>query len=138
MFAEAVPDLKLRFLWLGIGYALVVLVVFLSLTSSPVELELVFPYQDKLFHVIAYFTLMAWFSQIYHDKFQRNMIAVVFVFMGVTLEYLQSFDANRYSEFADIVANITGVALGLALALTGAKNILLRVEKGFKRLTRLP
>ena len=129
MFAEAVPDLKLRFLWLTIGYALVALVVFLSLTSSPVDLELGFPYQDKLFHAIAYFTLMAWFSQIYHDKFQRNMIAVVLVFMGVTLEYLQSFDANRYSEIADIVANITGVALGLALALTDAKNTLLRIEK---------
>ncbi len=129
MFAEAVPDLKLRFLWLTIGYALVVLVVFLSLTSSPVDMELGFPYQDKFFHAIAYFTLMAWFSQIYHDKFQRNMIAVVLVFMGVTLEYLQSFDANRYSEIADIVANITGVALGLALALTDAKNTLLRIEK---------
>jgi VanZ family protein len=131
MFAEAVPDLKLRFLWLSIGYALVVLVVFLSLTSSPVDLELDFPYQDKFFHAIAYFTLMAWFSQIYHDKFQRNMIAVVLVFMGVTLEYLQSFDANRYSEIADIVANSTGVAFGFAIALTGAKNILLRVEKVF-------
>ncbi len=113
MFTKAVPDLKLRFLWLTIAYALVALVVFLSLTSSPVDLELAFPYQDKFFHAIAYFTLMAWFSQIYHDKFQRNMIAVVLVFMGVTLEYLQSFDANRYSEIADLVANITGVALGL-------------------------
>jgi len=135
MFTKAVPDLKLRFLWLSIGYALVALVVFLSLTSSPVDLELGFPYQDKLFHAIAYFTLMAWFSQIYHDRFQRNMIAVVFVFMGVTLEYIQSFDPNRYSEFTDIVANSTGVALGFAIALTGAKNILLRVEKVFANLT---
>ncbi|GMR00710.1 MAG: hypothetical protein BMS9Abin19_0044 [Gammaproteobacteria bacterium] len=129
MFAKAVPDLKLRFLWLTIGYALVALVVFLSLTSSPVDLELNFPYEDKVFHALAYFTLMAWFSQIYHDRFQRNMIAVVFVFMGVTLEYLQSFDPNRYFEYADMVANSAGVALGFSIALTGAKNILLRVEK---------
>lgn len=136
MFTKAVPDLKLRFLWLTIGYALVALVVFLSLKSSPVDLEVDFPYQDKFFHGIAYFTLMAWFSLIYHDKFQRNMIAVVFVFLGVTLEYLQSFDPNRYSEFADIVANLTGVALGFAIALTGAKNILLRVEKVFANLIK--
>jgi len=129
MFAKAVPDLKLRFLWLTIGYALVALVVFLSLTSSPVDLELNFPYEDKVFHALAYFTLMAWFSQIYHDRFQRNMIAVVFVLMGVTLEYLQSFDPNRYFEFADMIANSAGVALGFSIALTGAKNILLRVEK---------
>ena len=129
MFAKAVPDLKLRFLWLTIGYALVVLVVFLSLTSSPVDMEMGLPYEDKVFHAFAYFILMAWFSQIYHDKFQRNMIAVIFVFMGMTLEYLQSFDANRYSEFADMIANATGVALGFSIALTGAKNLLLRVEK---------
>ncbi len=129
MFAKAVPDLKLRFLWLTIGYALVAVVVFLSLTSSPVDLELSLPYEDKVFHAFAYFTLMAWFSQIYHDRFQRNMIAVVFVFMGITLEYLQGFDPNRYSEFGDIVANTTGVALGFSIALTGAKNILLRIEK---------
>ena len=129
MFAKAVPDLKLRFLWLTIGYGLVALVVFLSLTSSPVDMEMGLPYEDKVLHAFAYFILMAWFSQIYHDKFQRNMIAVIFVFMGMTLEYLQSFDANRYSEFADMIANATGVALGFSIALTGAKNILLRVEK---------
>ena len=129
MFAKAEPDLKLRFLWLTIGYALVAMVVFLSLTSSPVDMELSFPYEDKFFHALAYFTLMAWFSQIYHDRFQRNMIAVVFVFMGITLEYLQSFDPNRYSEFGDMVANSMGVALGFFIALSSAKNILVRVEK---------
>lgn len=129
MFAKTVPDLKLRFLWMIIGYALVAMVVFLSLTSSPVDMELSFPYEDKFFHALAYFTLMAWFSQIYHDSFQRNMIAVVFVFMGVTLEYLQSFDPNRYFEFGDMVANSIGVALGFSVALSSAKNILLRMEK---------
>ena len=129
VFAKAEPDLKLRFLWLAIGYALVMLVVFLSLTSNPVSLEIELPYQDKFFHALAYFALMAWFSQIYHDRFQRNMIALVFIFMGVTLEYLQGFDPNRYFEYADMVANSVGVALGFALALTGAKNILLKLEQ---------
>jgi VanZ family protein len=104
-------------------------VVFLSLTSNPIDMEMNFPYKDKVFHAFAYFTLMAWFSQIYHDRFQRNMIAVVFVFMGMTLEYLQGFDANRYFEFADMFANSIGVALGFSIALSGAKNILLNIEK---------
>ena len=131
MFAKAVPDLKLRFLWLTIGYGLVASVVFLSLTSNPVDMEIGLPYEDKVFHAFAYFVLMVWFGQIYHDKFQRNMIAVVFVFMGITLEYLQSFDANRYSESADIIANITGIALGFSIVLTAAKNTLLNIEKVF-------
>lgn len=132
MFAKADPDLRLRFLWLAIGYGLVILVIYLSLTSNPVELEVDFLYQDKFFHALAYFTLMAWFAQLYHDKFQRNMIAVFFIFMGASLEYFQSFDPNRYFEFADMVANAVGVALGFIVALTGAKNIFLRFESLYK------
>jgi VanZ family protein len=129
MFAKCDPELKLRFLWMAIGYALVVLVVFLSLTSNPVDTGMDFPFQDKLFHALAYFALMAWFAQIYHDRFQRNMIAVVFVFMGLTMEYLQSFDPNRYAEAGDMVANVTGVVLGFSIALTRMKNTLVRIEK---------
>ena len=128
-FPKPDPDLKLRFLWLGIGYALVLLVVFMSLTSSPIDMGELFPYEDKVYHAFAYFTLMAWFGQIYHDRFQRNMIAFVFIFMGVLLEYLQSFDPNRMAEFADMVANTTGVALGFWLALGPLRNTLLNFER---------
>ena len=129
MNSKACPELKLRFLWITTGYALVALVVFLSLTSNPVDTGMSFPYEDKLYHAFAYFTLMFWFSQIYHDSFQRNMIAVVFIFMGFTLEYLQSFDPKRFAELGDMVANTAGVVLGLLMALSGAKNILLKIEK---------
>ncbi len=129
MFAKVVPDLKLRFLWLTIAYVLVALVVFLSLTTNPIDLGTELFYEDKLSHVFAYFVLMFWFGQIYHDKFQRNMIAMVLFFMGFALEYLQSFDANRYSEFGDMIANAAGVALGFYLVFTGMKNLLVKVEK---------
>jgi len=76
MFPEHRPYLKLRSLWLAIGYALVFFVVYQSIASHPIQVA-DFPYQDKVFHALAYFTLMAWFAQIYHDKFQRNMIALV-------------------------------------------------------------
>jgi VanZ family protein len=129
MFVKADPDLKYRFLWLAMGYALIIAVVFLSLTSNPIDMDTGLSFEDKLFHALAYFVLMFWFGQIYHDKFQRNMIAMVFIFMGFTLEYLQSFDVNRFSEFGDMVANVAGVALGFYLMLTGAKNLLLKVER---------
>lgn len=127
-FSRSGPALRLRFLWLVIGYALVLLVVFMSLTSNPIEMGELFPYEDKVYHAFAYFTLMAWFAQIYHDRFQRNMIAAVFVFMGVALEYLQSFDPDRMAEFADMVANTTGVALGMALAMSSWRNVLVWLE----------
>lgn len=129
MIATAYPDLKFRFAWLVIGYLLVSLVVYLSLTSAPVDMDLSFPYEDKFFHALAYFVLMFWFAQIYHDGFQRNVIALALVCMGVILEYLQSFDPARVSDFADMVANSTGVALGFSLSLTRIKYGLVSFEK---------
>ena len=121
-------ELKLRTLWLLIGYAMVSLIVFLSLTSSPVDTGMNFPYEDKIYHAFAYFTLMFWFGQIYHDRHKRIMLAVLFVAMGMLMEYLQSFDVNRMAEFADMVANTSGVVTGLIVAMSPAKNILLRLE----------
>jgi len=131
MFVKQYPVLKLRFLWLAIGYALVILVVQLSLTSTPIEGPNI-PYIDKFFHALAYFTLMTWFAQIYHDKFQRNMIALVFLFMGFAMEYLQSFDPNRYAEVGDMVANTFGVALGFVLTKSILKNLLVNFERIIK------
>lgn len=131
MFNKPDPALKLRFIWLAIGYALVMLVVHLSLTSTPVQGPDV-PNIDKFFHALAYFTLMTWFAQIYHDKFQRNMIAVVFVLMGVSMEYLQSFDPNRYAEASDMVANTFGVLLGFLLTRSALKNVLVNFERMIK------
>ena len=129
MIAKVYPSLRFRFFWLLIGYLLICLVVYLSLTSVPVDVELSIPYQDKFFHCFAYFVLMAWFAQIYHHSLQRNMVALSFVVMGVALEYLQSFDPARMSEFADMIANATGVVLGLMLALTKAKYTLVYFER---------
>lgn len=125
------PELKLRFLWLAIGYCLIALVVYLSLTSSPVDTGLNFPYEDKVSHAFAYFVLMSWFAQIYHHPLQRNLIALSLVMMGVLLEYLQSFDPHRMTEFADMVANATGVGLGFLLSLSSARHFLQRIEKNF-------
>ena len=115
-------------LWLAIGYALVFTVVYLSVTSNPPQLETGFPMQDKLFHALAYFTLMAWFAQIYHDRFQRNIIAFIFVFMGVALEFVQALEPARMFELADMLANGFGVVLGALLSLTRGRHVLVWLE----------
>jgi VanZ family protein len=131
LFSRPHPALKLRFLWLFLGYLLIFVVVYLSITTQPVKFDMGIDYQDKLFHALAYFGLMAWFAQIYHDRFQRNMIAIVFILMGVLLEYLQSLTEVRMFEYADMLANAAGVGLGLLLALTRGRNILVRLEALF-------
>ena len=127
--ATVYPDLKLRNLWLVIGCLLVAFVLYQSLSSHPKVMSGMFHYEDKLYHALAYFTLMAWFSQIYHQAVQRIIIALLFVFMGLMVEYLQSLNPYRSAEFWDMVANVIGVMLGFVLTLSAAKNILLRVEK---------
>jgi len=132
MDKQVEPKLKLRLLWLSIGYMLVALVVYLSLTSHPVELDIEIDYLDKIFHTLAYFALMFWFTQIYHDKFWRYSYAIFFVLLGIGMEYLQSFDPERFYEFADMLANTAGVVLALLLASTPAKNILLQIDNRLK------
>jgi VanZ family protein len=122
-------ELKFRVLWLSIGYALVGLVIILSLVSAPADMKMNIPFEDKVYHAFAYFTLMVWFSQIYHDRFRRGVLALLFIFMGILLEYLQSFDPSRFAEYGDMIANASGVASGYALTLTAARNYLLRIER---------
>ena len=78
------PDLRFRKLWLAIGYLLIVLVIYLSLSSSPVTIDTNLPYEDKLFHFIAYFVLTFWFMQIYHIR--HYVIAWVALFLCLGLK----------------------------------------------------
>ena len=123
------PDIRFKALWFLTGVALIALVIYLSLTSSPVDTGLNFPYEDKLYHALAYFVLMGWFGQIYHTTRQRNIFATLFIILGLSMEYMQSFDPNRMAEFADMVANVAGVLLGYMLTTTGLKNTLLVIEQ---------
>lgn len=123
------PELRYRKLWLIVGYLLIAVVVFLTLTSSPVQLHTGLPYQDKLFHALAYFSLTFWFMQIYHVKHHVFRWVVFFLCLGLLLEYLQGFDSRRYSEVGDMVANTLGVAVAVALSRTPLRFMLTRLER---------
>ena len=123
------PHLKLRPFWFAIGMALIGLVVYLSVTSSPIDTGLGFPYEDKLYHAFADFVLMTWFGQIFHTTLQRNIVAFLFVMLGLGMEYIQSFDPNRMAEVADMTANAAGVLIGYMLTMTGLKNALLYIQR---------
>ena len=123
------PELRYRKLWLSIGYLLIVVVVFLSLTSNPVKFDTSLPYQDKLFHALAYFSLTFWFMQIYHIRHHVFQWVIFFLCLGLLLEYLQGFDSNRYSEVGDMIANTLGVVVAAALAMTPLRFMLARFER---------
>ena len=125
------PLLKYKPLWLVIGYALLAVIVYLSLTSDPIEIDLGIDYLDKLMHTLAYFTLMFWFAQIYHVRTQLVMFAVAFICVGMLMEFIQSFDPARYAEFEDMIANTLGVVIAVLLARSELKNLLLKFERSF-------
>jgi VanZ family protein len=129
IFDRASPDLRWCVAWFSIGCVLVATVIYLSLTSNPIDLGVSFAYEDKLQHAFAYFVLMAWFGQLYHGRSERIIIALLLIFMGGTLEYFQSFNPHRFAEFGDMAANASGVILGFYLTLTNAKNGLLKIER---------
>lgn len=112
-------------LWLALGWLAVAVVVALSLTSHPINVPS--RYGDKWGHLLAYGVLMGWFVQLYQRRGVLLLHALFFVVLGVALEFLQGY-TGRYFEYADMVANTTGVVLGLSLSYTRGQSLLLRGE----------
>jgi len=106
---------KLRPLWLGLGWTMVAVIVWLSLTPSPPKVD--FEQSDKVGHLLAYGGLMFWFCQLYLGRRTRLAYAAGFAAMGVALEFIQGWTGYRDFEVYDMLANGTGVALGWAAAL---------------------
>lgn len=120
------PGLRLRALWLALGWLIAAAIVWVSLTPSPPKIEL--EGGDKLGHMASYLLLMFWFCQIYLRRGARLGYAIGFALMGVTLEFAQGALGSRSFETADMLANAAGVALGWTLGARGS--LFLRIESG--------
>ncbi|MBS1269384.1 MAG: hypothetical protein MAG794_00335 [Gammaproteobacteria bacterium] len=107
--------MKCRALWLSIGWLMVAVVVYVSLTPSPPPTP-AFDGADKVLHGLAYVVLMGWFGQLYASGGGRVLVAVALVGMGVGLEMLQGFGGIRTASWTDGVADAAGV-IGGCLAL---------------------
>ncbi|MFA6013540.1 MAG: VanZ family protein [Gallionellaceae bacterium] len=117
----------LRSIYLGIGWILVAGVFYISLIPHPPE-PVSFEGVDKLEHALAYATLMLIFCQVYLSPNTRKILFVCFVAMGVGIEFLQGLSGYRFFEYADMLANTTGVILGWGLAQTRLGNLLSTIE----------
>ncbi len=104
--------LTYRPLWLAIGWSLVLTISMLSLapTSRLPDVE----YNDKVGHLLAYFSLMAWFGQIYS---RRLWTALGLLALGGALEILQGLSGYRDMSGFDLLANSTGLICGWLFSL---------------------
>jgi VanZ family protein len=119
--------LNYKWLWLVIGYGLVSFVIFQTLTTSPVSIDV--PMADKYMHTVGYFILMGWFVQIYQQKKTRLFWGVFFISMGISLEFLQDWGGVRFFEVFDMVANGLGVVIAWILSVTQFSKILQQVDR---------
>src|SRR5262245_60659309 len=115
-------ELRARRVWLVIGWALVLLVIYLSLTPDPITLPV--EQGDQYQHVLASFRLMSWFANVYATRVQRVRFAFGFIVLGIVLEFLQRWSGYRSFDVIDMAAGAVGVAAGWILAPPRLPNIL--------------
>jgi VanZ family protein len=118
-----------RTLWWSLGGALIALITALSLLPirGP-DLDL--PNSDKLNHAIAYLVLMLYFGQLVGAQW-RSRAAVVagLIGYGIAIELLQALLPLRVAELADLVANVSGIAIGMLLLQTPLGSALIAIER---------
>lgn len=126
MSAFAGQKLKYFWGWLAIGYLYLGYIIYGSLTPDPIDIQI--DDFDKVMHFSAYAFLMIWFAMIFYSERGRVFHALLFVGLGVGLEFAQQAGGVRYFEYADMVANSLGVMAGYLVTNGCGKYHLLRIE----------
>lgn len=96
--------------WLAFGWLWVSVVLWLSLTPHPPQ-PFTFDSSDKIEHCLAYFCLFSWFAVVLHAE-SRRLSVIGLTAMGVLVEILQGWSGYREFEYADMLANGSGVLAG--------------------------
>lgn len=109
--------LPLRYpkLWSVLGWLLVAGVIVGSLLPGPALDTLSFSLNDKVLHTGTYCVLTLWFTGLYRRSLYL-VIGAVLLGLGVSLDLLQGLTRTRSLDWRDMVANATGIAVGLVLA----------------------
>jgi VanZ family protein len=98
----------------ALGWLLAGVIVWLSLIPAPPKIDVA--QADKIEHLLAYGSLMFWFCQLYPRAAVRLAYAVLWIAMGVAIEYLQRWMGYRTFDVADMLANAIGVLIGWMLS----------------------
>jgi VanZ family protein len=120
----------LRAAWLTGGCLLASAIVYFSLApTAAASLEQGW---DKVYHLLAYLTLMLWFAQACERR-RWPMLASVCIGLGVMLEFAQRYGGYRTFSYHDMLANAGGVAVAWLLAVAGVNQGLRRLQQRYQR-----
>lgn len=89
--------------------------VITALSLLPLRGSLVFSWQDKLEHAIAYAVLFALAKVAYAQKQPVWLLALALVGYGAMMEFAQGLTGYRSADIYDIYANTTGVLIAWLL-----------------------
>jgi VanZ family protein len=121
--AGALKPLRRPWLWAGLWWLAVAVVVVLSLVPPP-PMELP-RHGDKIEHLLAYAALAAAAVQVWRPGRPLLLVGLGLVLMGVLLEFAQgALTATRQADPADALANALGVLLGLLTVFTPWRDLL--------------
>lgn len=121
-------DLRLGLIWYGFGALLLLAVAVLSLMPMPST-----GVNDKLSHLVTYFTLAGWFSLLAGKRSALAWTLAAVIAYGGLIELLQALTSYRQPEWADMLANSLGAATGIWLHFTPLRRLLLVVDRGLAR-----
>lgn len=113
--------------WRALGWLFVFWVIYESLTPNPIQTPGI-EFGDKIGHFSAYFIMMGWFAQLYRRRWHLPVL-VLFVLLGIALEFVQGQSGYRAFEYADMAADALGAALAWWLAAGRFSSLLLRFEQ---------
>ncbi|MGQ0510376.1 MAG: VanZ family protein [Betaproteobacteria bacterium] len=105
----------MRAILIAAGWGIAAAIVWLSLSPSPPQVDI--EQGDKLGHFAGYGTLMFWFCLLYTRTQTRLAYGVLWIAMGIGLEFLQGQLGYRSYEVQDMAANTIGVLIGWTAAL---------------------
>jgi VanZ family protein len=121
--------LRYPYVWLSLGWLLVVGVIVGSLLPGPIISEITPAINDKVEHFSAYFVLMIWFAGLY-PRAKHLRVAGALLFLGIALDVLQgTLTTTRAFELLDIAADAVGILAALALSRWALEGWCLRLER---------
>jgi VanZ family protein len=103
-------------MWISAGVLLVVIVMSGSLVPGD-YVHGAMDWNDKVTHALTYTGLTLWFTGIFPRSRYAWVVLAIFAF-GALIEILQAvMPFGRHGDFADLIANSSGILLGLMLAI---------------------
>lgn len=125
--SDALKPLRRPRLWLGLWWLAIALGIAISLVPPPaVDAP---RGSDKLVHLLCYGALAVSAVQLFATRAALLRAAVGLVALGVALELAQeAFTSTRMLDPRDAAANTLGVLLGLLVARTPLRDVLLKFD----------